>query len=190
MQLGGIYMGNEHYFFAVSLPEDVKKEMWSYFDPYKKELPFKTWVHQEDYHITLAFLGSAEQQKLENAISLIEKSIRQNEIGSFSLHINKLGVFGKSESPRIFWAGLKESSELHSVRDTVYQSCLQAGFELETRPFKPHITVARKWKTESPYSAELLKPKEWMFTAKEVVLYKTHMHQTPKYEKIAIFPFI
>lgn len=183
-------MGNEHYFFAVSLPEDVKKEMWSYFEPYKKKLPFKTWVHQEDYHITLAFLGGAEQHKLENAIELVRRSIQQDEIGSFTLHINKLGVFGKTDSPRIFWAGLKESPELHTVRDTVYQSCVQAGFELETRPFKPHITVARKWQSELPYSKEFLLPKEWMFTSVEVVLYKTNMHQTPKYKRIAIFPLI
>ncbi|WP_257391401.1 RNA 2',3'-cyclic phosphodiesterase [Cytobacillus gottheilii] len=181
-------MGNEHYFFALSLPEEVKKEMWSYFEAYKVTLPFKTWVHQEDYHITLAFLGGAEKTMLEDAISLVRSSMQHEEIRSFSIHINKLDVFGQADSPRIFWAGLKESPPLHKVRKRVYDACLKAGFRLETRSFKPHITVARRWQAESAYSAALLEPKEWMFMAKEIVLYKTHMHKTPKYERIAIFP--
>ncbi|KAB2334399.1 RNA 2',3'-cyclic phosphodiesterase [Bacillus mesophilum] len=188
MYFGGYLVGRDHNFFALSLPEDVKREMWSYFETYKGNLPFKTWVHQEDYHITLAFLGGAEQNMLAEAIDLVRSSLQQEEIGSFSLRIDKLGVFGQADSPRIFWAGLKESPPLHTVRKGVYDACLKAGFQLETRPFKPHITVARRWQDESAYSKELFKPKEWMFMANEVVLYKTNMHQTPKYERIAIFP--
>ncbi|RKI99580.1 RNA 2',3'-cyclic phosphodiesterase, partial [Butyricicoccus sp. 1XD8-22] len=56
---------NHHYFFAVKLPDEVKTFMSEWVQKNKREYPFARWVHPEDYHITLAFLGFAEEQKLQ-----------------------------------------------------------------------------------------------------------------------------
>ena len=62
---------NTHYFWAISLSEDVKKTMFMEFEKIKGYFPFKRWVHELDYHITLTFLGSAQEEKLEVATKLI-----------------------------------------------------------------------------------------------------------------------
>lgn len=183
-----------HFFFAVSLPEEVKKELNNLCLTIKEKLPFQRWVHQEDYHITLAFLGVASEDKLKEATKLVFKQL--NGQSSFPLHINQLGVFGKKDSPRIFWADTAKEEQLTKIRELVFSACLEAGFELETRTYKPHITLARKWTGSNPFEEYCLKQNNpfinapLTFQAKEVVLYQTHIDRFPKYEKIAAYPLL
>ncbi|MEH7181311.1 RNA 2',3'-cyclic phosphodiesterase [Neobacillus vireti] len=172
-----------HYFFAIKIPQETKLIMKKHRDRFKEILPFSTWVHHEDLHITLAFLGNAPAEKLSIAIENVREALR--ECKGFPLEINNLGTFGKVDSPRIFWANTRESNELREVREKVFKSCLEAGFQLETRPFKPHITLARKWTGDQHFHKRLLdelQPNPLLFQANEVVLYQTHLDQTPKYE--------
>ncbi|EWG10588.1 RNA 2',3'-cyclic phosphodiesterase [Cytobacillus firmus] len=185
---------NAHFFFAVKLPDETKKKLKEYMESVSLKLPFSRWVHHEDYHITLAFLGSASEEKLQKAARLIADSIRNEP--SFTLHICKLGVFGKQDAPRIFWCGTQQAKHLHDLRSKVYSACQEAGFELETRPFKPHITLARKWAGTGPFQQSLLDVNSPFnnghleFEVSEVVLYQTHLDKSPKYESIAIFPLL
>ncbi|MBN8200902.1 MULTISPECIES: RNA 2',3'-cyclic phosphodiesterase [Bacillaceae] len=185
---------NAHFFFAMKIPEETKKKLKEYMGDLRPKLTFSRWVHHEDYHITLAFLGSAPEEKLQKAAKLVTDSIRNEE--RFPLNICKLGVFGKQEAPRIFWCGTQEDKHLQELRSKVYSACQEAGFELETRPFKPHITMARKWAGIHPFQESMLdanspfKDGPLEFKASEVVLYQTRLDKTPKYESIAIFPLL
>ena len=172
-----------HYFFAIKIPEETKLMMKNNYEKLKEIFPFNRWVHHEDLHITLAFLGNAPSEKLSSAMENVREALRESK--GFPLEMNKLGIFGKSDSPRIFWADTKESNELREVREKVFTACVEAGFQLETRPFKPHITLARKWTGNQPFHNRLLdelQPNLLLFQANEVVLYQTHLDQTPKYE--------
>lgn len=185
---------NAHFFFAVKLPSETKKQLNEYCKELKEKLPFSRWVHHEDYHITLAFLGSAPEHKLNTAGKLVADSLEGTK--AFPLFINRLGIFGKESSPRIFWCDTEREERLHVVRDKVFSACQDAGFELETRPFKPHITLARKWVGTKAFQKSSIdqynpfKEKALEFDAAEVVLYRTHLDKTPKYESIAIFPLL
>lgn len=143
-------------------------------------------------HITLAFLGfvpTENRTKVENNVS---EAIRGSK--PFQLQINKLGIFGREEAPRVFWADVLESNELQLIRDRVFAACVGAGFKLETREFRPHITIARKWTSDEPFHKELLdileelQPKPLEFEINNVVLYQTHLKKSPKYEVKTIFP--
>lgn len=185
---------NAHFFFAVKLPDETKEKLKEYMDCVSLKLPFSRWVHHEDYHITLAFLGSAPEEQLQKASGLIADSIRNEK--TFPLYISRLGVFGKQETPRIFWCGTQQDKHLQDLRLKVYSACQEAGFKLETRPFKPHITMARKWAGTGPFQQSMLdvnspfKDGHLEFEAAEVVLYQTHLDKSPKYESIAIFPLL
>lgn len=181
-----------HFFFAVRIPEAAKLIMMDHIERLKEDIPFSRWVHYMDLHITLAFLGSAEPEKLKAAENYVKEALL-NE-GAFTLKINKLGFFGKEESPRVFWADTESSEELFDIRRKVFSACEQAGFQLEKRAFKPHITLARKWKGPVGFQKELLniwyqlQPEPLEFQAEDVVVYQTHLDQTPKYEAVTIFP--
>lgn len=183
-----------HFFFAVSLPEEVKKELHKQCLSIQEKFLFRRWVHQEDYHMTLAFLGEASGDKLEKAKRLVMTELDGQQ--AFPLQINQLGFFGQKDSPRIFWANTAEEERLNTIRDIVFSACLEAGFKLETRPFKSHITLARKWAGSHPFEMDYLKDTNpfakapLIFQAKEVVLYQTHIDRVPKYEKIAAFSLL
>jgi RNA 2',3'-cyclic 3'-phosphodiesterase len=183
-----------HYFFAVKIPEETKLILKRHIDRLKGTLPFKRWVHHEDLHVTLAFLGNAPVEKLRVAKETVQEVLSDSNV--LELEINQLGIFGKQESPRIFWADTLESTGLHDVRNKVFHACKSAGFQLETRPFNPHITLARKWTGENAFEKEMLEiwkelqPEPLTFKGSEVVLYQTHLQKTPKYEVKTAFPLL
>ncbi|KMY43446.1 hypothetical protein AC622_03715 [Bacillus sp. FJAT-27916] len=178
-----------HYFFALELPKECKRELNDWAGRAGDVYAFKSWVHPEDYHITLAFLGAAEQDKLKIALKLIEQKIAQYQ--PFLIEINGLGTFGQKDSPRILWADSEKSTMMQTVREMVYNACLEAGFELDTKPFVPHITLARRSKnkiepgsiTEWGSGLPRIEPCE----IKNVVLYRTDTEKQPKYEPIVRF---
>lgn len=180
-----------HYFYALALPDETKAELQEACKDLQITFPFKRWVHPQDLHITLAFLGDAPEEKLSASSRMLETRVHAEK---FSLQVKSLNVFGKMDSPRIFWAGVSHEPALHEARDLVYSVCEAAGFKLETRPFKPHITLARKWAGEYPFSQELLDNKNpfskdpLLFNGDKIVLYKTHLGKEPKYEPIWVLP--
>lgn len=171
-----------HYFFAAKIPSEVKFAMKARMEELKKQFPFRRWLHHEDLHITLVFLGAAPEGKLEKARSLVGDTLANSV--SFPLALNGLGVFGRKESPRVFWASLSDSEELAELRNRVFSACAEAGFHLESRPFAPHVTLARNWEGGAPFNPGELeeKPLNLGFLLDEVVLYRTNTEKTPKYE--------
>ncbi|WP_043934063.1 RNA 2',3'-cyclic phosphodiesterase [Bacillus sp. EB01] len=176
-----------HYFFAAKIPSDTKVKMKEEMEKLKASYPFRRWVHHEDLHITLAFLGHAPEDKLEEAKALVKESIQDFE--AFNMSVAGLGTFGRKDQPRIFWAGVSKSDELSILRDRVFQACEKAGFPLETRPFSPHITLARNWEGKAPFQKqeESLSFNNYEFLLDEVVLYRTNMAKNPKYEAVEIY---
>ena len=180
-----------HFFFAVRIPEPTKLVMQEHIEKVKERIPFSRWVHHQDLHITLAFLGSAPPDKLLHAENNVKEALLDEK--AFTLKISKLGFFGSVDSPRVFWADTEESKNLQTIRKKVFSACEKAGFQLETRPFRPHITLARKWSGVDPFRKEMLdlweelEPTPLSFEASEVVVYETHLNKTPKYEAIKIY---
>ena len=177
---------NTHFFFALVLPDDIKRHLHNQTDEVKSTFPFKKWLHQADYHITMAFLGNAADTMKEEALELVKLALADEH--SFELEVDGLGVFGKKESPRILWAGVKQEERLFSIQKKIYESCIQAGFELDKKPFKPHITLARKFEGEPPFSInklhQLVNPELKRFQASQIALYQTHLGASPSYEPV------
>lgn len=180
-----------HFFFAVKLPDETKERMKDHFEKLREIFPFKRWVHHQDLHITLAFLGAAPMDRLtqtQKNVSSVVQGVKR-----FKLSIHQLGLFGKLESPRVFFADTEQSNELQLIRHKVFTACEEAGFKLETRPFRPHITLARKWSGNEPFQKERLavwkeiQPEPLTFEAAEIALYQTHLDKSPKYEAISLF---
>jgi RNA 2',3'-cyclic 3'-phosphodiesterase len=110
----------------------------------------------------------------------------------FSLSVKGLGVFGKKDTPRIFWAGIEDSSSLIYLQKQVFHACQEIGFNLDSKPFRPHITLARRWKSDKPFVTpelflEAIHNEHQTFIVKEIHLYQTHLDRFPKYEAIDVF---
>ncbi|MET1031347.1 RNA 2',3'-cyclic phosphodiesterase [Domibacillus tundrae] len=167
-----------HYFFAIVLPDHVKKMIAD--EMKKRNDPFKRTVHPEDYHLTLAFVGAEKLSVLQEACGLISEEVTRTP--AFPMKLSSLGTFGKKASPRIFWIGTDEPAPLFHVQKEVAAACRKSGIDIDEKPFRPHITAARKWIGQQPYFPSQLP--DWPpFFVTEVALYETNTSALPKYIK-------
>lgn len=118
----------------------------------KRSLPDLRWVDPVGIHLTLAFLGELSDEQLERALAAAQYAA--TIVDSFDYRLSGLGTFGPPRQPRVLWMGISEPS---GVLTLLYQALALAleerGFAPETRPFSPHLTLAR---IKSPLTPEQL----------------------------------
>jgi 2'-5' RNA ligase len=128
-------------FFAIELPAEVRAALGRLRPP--DEGGAYRWVDPALMHVTLAFLG----QQPENVLSTLD-SIAQRAAGegrSATLRLGDAGSFGPRAAPRVLWIGLDGNLDaLRALQTRLDELLRQAGFSLEDRAFRPHITLARR----------------------------------------------
>ena len=100
-----------------------------------------TFTRPENLHLTLAFLGEAESAAPAQAA--LEAACTG---GAFSLTVGGLGHFDD-----IWWAGVRENARLEALALGVQDALRQAGYPVERRPWRPHITLVRRWPGPEPH---------------------------------------
>ena len=91
----------------------------------------------DQWHITLAFLGEVSSAEVLYD-GLRDAAARTSP---FALHLAGGGAFTRA---RVVWVGVGGDVErLGGLAADVQQACRDAGIPLETRRFKPHLTVGR-----------------------------------------------
>ncbi|SDK44615.1 RNA 2',3'-cyclic phosphodiesterase [Sediminibacillus albus] len=179
--------GNSHYFIGVPIDGSILDSLIHAQNQLKEneQVAFKSWTHPSDMHITLKFLGPAADNTIERLINNLQQI---NQLESFSLTIGGTGFFGNPQSPRVVWAGVHKTSPLLTLQKSVEKVCEDTGFSAEQRPYRPHITLAKKWSGEQT-TGELMgdEPPEQNMAITKFQLYQIHPSQTPKYEVIKEF---
>lgn len=180
-------------FMALPLVDDVRTTLVERCEEMRQVLPFRKWVHPQDLHITVQFLGETRNDVAEKCSTALADRLQQFD--PFMLRLAGLGFFGRPTAPRIFWAGLHgDVKQLQQLYTAVTEVTSPFGFIKEDRPYRPHITLAKNYKGEAAldetllnhHSEALLSP-EWQVS--EAVMYRTHMKSSPMYEIVAKFPF-
>jgi len=100
-----------------------------------------TWVDPSNLHITLAFLGDTEEEMITIAGILLKKVCI--DFHRFSFNLLGTGIFRSYSDPRVLWCGIAQSQELVSLHKSIISGLTDAGFKMEERHFKPHITLGR-----------------------------------------------
>ncbi|TVY10366.1 RNA 2',3'-cyclic phosphodiesterase [Paenibacillus cremeus] len=195
-------MSDLRLFIAVPLPGTVRDPMADFMRELKQELPFQKWVHPDDLHITIKFLGAASEQTMEQVKVALKQVAEAEERPSFELSLRGLGTFGKPSEPSVLWAGIHgEMRVLSELQARVEAAMAPLGFEPEARAYRPHLTLARRYSAANTASdgngngddfpreklrqLELPQPLTW--SADQVVLYRSHLGRTPMYEAVAAY---
>lgn len=149
------------------------------------------WVDPANIHITLAFLGDTEEERIK-AASIVLSNIC-SDYNRFSFRISGTGIFKSYHNPRVIWAGIDNSDELSGINEQIAGGLRDAGFHLEERPFSPHITLGRiKYvKDKSLLRETLERYRDTDFQdvdIKEVILFESILRpEGPIYKKSGIF---
>ena len=88
-------------------------------------------------HLTLAFLGAIDEAARLAAI----ETAKAMKAPSFDLSVDRVGSFRRA---RVAWAGIsRPPPALLALQSTLESGLRDRGFELEERPFVPHVTLVR-----------------------------------------------
>ncbi len=131
-------------------------------------------THPLDLHLTLRFLGPMSAEALAGA----ERAADMLAAGPVPVRIDRVGHFARS---RVIWCGpASPSPDLLHLADRLEQALQDQGVAPETRPFRPHITLARQVGHPPPRAAVHWRdPVEW--TARELTLAAGRQGQVPRY---------
>src|SRR3984957_13079080 len=127
------------------------------------------WSAPESWHITLQFLGNTQQYEC------IVSRLRELRLPTLPIQLEGLGFFDRAG---VFFAGVNLTPELEALQQRVTAATGLCGFIPETRPYHPHITLARS-KSRAVNALRELKsrihrePRFSGFVAEEFVLYES-----------------
>lgn len=127
-------------FVAVKIPDEVKaylldkcREIVDYSDHYR-------WENPDKIHLTLKFIGGVE----ENLVDPISEELDFiKKYNSLEFRITEFGFFFRDKLPKILWTGLETDERIYKLVKEVNQRLSIFSIPIETRKFKPHLTLLR-----------------------------------------------
>lgn len=137
-------------FIAIELPGEIRQALAELQARLQTgNQPSVKWVDPHGIHLTLKFLGSIAANKTGAITSAMEEAAR--DITPFSLEVKGLGVFPNFKRVRVVWIGVEgDIPQLRQLQGRLESSLVPLGFARETRPFTPHLTLARVREKASP----------------------------------------
>jgi 2'-5' RNA ligase len=181
-------------FFAVPIPEPAREQVAALMATVQSSVGDGSakirWVRVEGLHLTLRFLGPTPVERipeLEAALASVAAST-----SPFPVTISGAGAFPGPQHPRTLWLRIEVGADrLAELAAELGAVAAADGAQLETRPFAPHLTIARTDGLRSaPEAAHSLiaaaETLEAPFTAERVVLYRSLLGRGPaQYESLA-----
>jgi 2'-5' RNA ligase len=142
-------------FLAVELSQElraelatVQQELKHRIEPEMKRGTRISWAQTASIHLTLKFLGDMDEQVIDPLRIAVEQVIGSQV--SVIVPLERLGIFPHPQNPRVLWIGPSENWEkgaeakrVAEIHGAIEQACEGLRFLRETRPFSPHLTLAR-----------------------------------------------
>jgi len=124
-------------FFALWPEASVRQALAAAMEPLKPKLAAQ-WIRPANLHITLAFLGDVEAERVGRACAAADTVSSPG----FELCLDSLEHWRK---PQILC--LSPAAPVPALQQLAVGLAGQlqaAGFDLDKRPYRPHLTLARK----------------------------------------------
>jgi len=156
-------------FLAIPLPTTLTNELSRISLRYQSANDGLRWSAPESWHITLQFLGNIQPEQRGCIITRLQ-TLHHPPV---PVELNTLGFFDRTG---IFFAGALLTPELLSLQQQVTAATQPCGFIPETRPYHPHITLARSKNKSAARALHAIRagihrqPVFTPFTAREFVL--------------------
>jgi RNA 2',3'-cyclic 3'-phosphodiesterase len=175
-------------FFAIELPPEVQGALGR-LKPGDANADYR-WVDPALLHLTLAFLGEQPEERLETLHNVGLEAAAASHGGQ--LRLGQVGQFGSKRSPRVLWVDLAGDLEaLLALQRRLEQRLREAGFALETREFRPHVTLARRRETArgGPPPGWPPSPPDGSFPLRQLTLMQSRLSpRGPTYTPVFHFP--
>ena len=149
-------------FIALEMQASMQRALSRIIERGAQALPTLRWVDAASIHLTLAFLGELDDERLASAKAATQAATR--DFPAFEYRLTTPGVFGSSLQPRVIWMGIEDQplgqlsgSPLQQLHRALNRELQRRNFEIEKRPFSPHLTLARLKQPLSPDEQQALR---------------------------------
>jgi 2'-5' RNA ligase len=141
-------------FFALWPGEAVRASLAQFVKTLKQTTTAR-WVEPENLHITLAFLGEVNDEQLP----LVDRIGDGMDGQSFELKLDRIDFWPTRE---IVWLSPSSTpAALDNLANGLTAELKRAGFVMENRPYRAHLTIARKAHPGRILSGVLADPIRW-----------------------------
>ena len=169
-------------FLAIELSEAIRKRIEEIQKDLRSSNSDVRWVSPEKIHLTLKFFGNIEEPQVDAIAKSIELLVGGTQ--PFSLEVKGMGAFPNIKNPRVLWMGLIDEKQILIPLQKQLESTFETiGFQVEDRPFRPHLTLGRmnSGRGKDELIGRIQKYKEERFGDLEVrrlVLFKSDLRPT------------
>ena len=135
---------NWRVFCAIELPQQTRLRLLLHIEKLRALVPEAraSWSREANIHLTLKFLGETPEPLVGKFDSALSRTVKG--IAPFPILISGCGVFPRPKDPRVLWIGITDTeAQLARLHSQLEVESEQEGFARETRPFHPHLTLAR-----------------------------------------------
>lgn len=147
------------------------------------------WVQLDGLHVTLRFLGPTAAGRVGEVAAALDRAAGGE--AAFDVRLGGAGSFPSSDRPRALWLGIRDGADSLGRLAAAFEAALgAAGWHLDGRVFRPHLTIARTDGVRAgPAAAAALEHAaadlDVRFRADRVVLYRSHLGRGPaRYEAL------
>jgi 2'-5' RNA ligase len=143
-------------FIAIELPDELKLALTRLQERLKSggQKSVK-WVDSNSIHLTLKFLGNINIDMVGKIATTLTVAVRG--VSPFRLELTGLGAFPGLNRIQVIWVGLGgDVEQLIKLQQRVESSVVPFGFTPESRPFTPHLTLARVRDEATAYDRQAL----------------------------------
>lgn len=130
-------------FIAVRPPDEALAQVRQARDALRERLGDETvrWVRDENLHVTLEFLGPTDPAAVDDLEGVMEQAASGSG-GPIGLELSAPGAFPNVRRPRTLWIGVTDRDrDLERLERALHDGLAELGYELDEKPFRPHITV-------------------------------------------------
>ncbi len=174
-------------FIALDIPPEIRARLTEYMERGRTLATDARWARVEGLHVTLKFVGHVDDVIVEQ----IKMALRSIKAAPFDVKFTGVGFFPNPNAARVFWAGVDGGDPLPRLAATIDTALEKLDFPRETKPYHPHLTLARTSSRPLRGLKPLLAeppPQFGTITAREFFLYQSQPQKGgSKYTKLERF---
>lgn len=125
-------------FYAFELDEPARRALNEALQPVRNQVSAR-WTHPENLHLTLQFMGEQPAAAIPGLTDALQAA--SGDTRPFSVSFAGFGTFRAASG--LLWVGMASGPEPAWLVSRLRQQLLARGFDVEKRPWQPHLTVAR-----------------------------------------------
>ena len=147
-------------FVALNFQKDICDSLYASALTLKKYSRYINLSRKENLHLTLAFIGESQN------IKAAQDALKNITATPFDLVLQGYGEFSTRDGS-ICFAKTQKNPKLENLALEVRGFLLEKGFEIDTKPFRSHITLGRQFIPSEEFNRDIM---ESLLTRKTVTI--------------------